>query len=148
MRSADFSNAPRAASAGALFVGATRYRGPRSVLHAMRAWPRLIRRLKASPGYCWHTFYVARPFTLGTIALFTDHEAMVAFARCDEHRELMVWATRGNRHATGGFIRVYGADARGYTNGRWRSEDATVHAIEHFTPVEGEDNGPLVDGGA
>jgi len=51
MRTTDFSAAPPLAQAGAMFVGATRYRGPRSIVTLSRAWFRMVRQMKRMQGY-------------------------------------------------------------------------------------------------
>lgn len=145
MRSSDFSKVPPVGKANAMFVGATRYRGPLSILHVTRRWRRLIKKLEQSPGYRWHRIYYEFPFTLGTIAFFDDAASLLRFARSEEHRELMMWVTTGDRHATGGYIRIYDARPQGYTNGVWRSEEPGMQHIERFTAVSGEHEGPLVE---
>ncbi|MEO3747949.1 DUF4188 domain-containing protein [Plantactinospora sp. B5E13] len=144
MRTRDFSRAPAPARAGAMFVGATRYRGPLAILRLWPVWIRMVRDLKRMSGYRWHTVYWEFPFTLGTIAFFADRDAMLRFARSRHHRRLMVWVTDGTRHATGGYIRLYTADPDGYTNGVWRAESTEMAHIPTFTPVGGEATGPAV----
>ena len=144
MRTTDFSRAPAPASAGALFVGATRYRGPLAIARLLPTWFRMVRDLKRMRGYCWHRVYWQFPFTLGTIAFFTDQDAMLRFARSRHHRALMVWVTDSRRNATGGFIRLYAAEPAGYSNGVWRAEANEMAPISHFTPLSSEDSGPAV----
>lgn len=144
MRTTDFSRAPAVARGGAMFVGATRYRGPLTLLRLLPRWLRMVRDLKRVRGYCWHHVYWQPPFTLGTIAAFTDRDAMLRFARTREHRALMSWVTDGRRNATAGFIRLYTADPGGYSNGRWRAEGDEMAAIDHFTPLSRESAGPPV----
>lgn len=144
MRTRDFSRAPAPARAGAMFVGATRYRGPLAILRLWPVWIRMVRDLKRMSGYRWHTVYWEFPFTLGTIAFFADRDAMLRFARSRHHRRLMMWVTDGTRHATGGYIRLYTADPDGYTNGVWRAESTEMAHIPTFTPVSGEATGPAV----
>ena len=106
-----------------MFVGATRYRGPRSIVMLSRAWFRMVRQMKRMHGYRWHKVYYEFPFTLGTIAFFSDRDALLNFARSRHHRDLMCWVTdHGTRNATGGYIRLYAAEPDGYTNGVWRAE--------------------------
>ncbi len=144
MRTTDFSKAPPQAQATAMFVGATRYRGPLSIIVLTFTWYRMLADLKRMRGYCWHKVYWEFPFTLGTLAFFTDRDAMLRFARSRYHRRLMVWVTDGTRHATGGYIRLYGAEPSGYSNGVWRAEAAVMAHIPTFTPLGGEKVGPPV----
>lgn len=145
MRTTDFSKAPPQGQATAMFVGATRYRGPLSILALAPAYARMVRDMKRMRGYRWHKVYWKFPFTLGTIAFFDDRDALLLFARSRHHRELMRWVTDGTKHATGGFIRLYGAEPEGYSNGVWRAEDGEMAHIETFTPLSTEDgDGPRV----
>ncbi|WP_419996524.1 DUF4188 domain-containing protein [Streptomyces boninensis] len=139
MRSTDFSRTPAPGQAGALFVGATRYRGPLSLLTLAPRWRRLVREMKRMRGYVWHRVYWRPPFTLGTIAFFTDRDELHKFARTPAHHDLMCWLTdHGTKRATGGYIRIYTADPHGYTNGIWRAEDGRLGHIDIFTPLTTE----------
>lgn len=144
MRTTDFSKAPPQARATAMFVGATRYRGPLSIITLTFTWFRMLRDMKRMRGYCWHKVYWEFPWTLGTMAFFTDRDAMLRFARSRHHRKLMVWVTDGKKNATGGYIRLYNAEPAGYSNGVWRAEGDTMAHIPDFTPVSGEEQGPPV----
>ncbi|GAA0959670.1 DUF4188 domain-containing protein [Virgisporangium aurantiacum] len=145
MRTDDFSNAPPMGQATAMFVGATRYRGPLSLIRLLPRWLRLVRQMKRMRGYCWHTVYWRYPFSLGTIAFFRDRDALLLFARGSAHRDLMCWVTdAGTRHATGGYIRLYNAEPAGYTNGVWRAEENVMRHIETFSPLSTERVGPAV----
>ncbi|MCC5575714.1 MULTISPECIES: hypothetical protein [Microtetraspora] len=144
MRTTDFSGAPPQARATAMFVGATRYRGPLSIITLSLTWFRLVRDMKRMRGYCWHKVYWEFPFTLGTLAFFTDRDAMMLFARSRHHRKLMRWVTEGTKNATGGYIRVYNAEPEGYSNGVWRAEGNTMAHIPTFTPLSSEETGPPV----
>jgi hypothetical protein len=145
MRTTDFSAAPPTAQATAMFVGATRYTGPRSMLRTIRTWGPMIRQMKRMSGYRWHTVYYRFPFTLGTIAFFADRDAMLRFARSRHHRDLMCWLTdEGAHNATAGFIRLYDAAPHGYSNGAWRAEDGSLGHEPTFTPLSTEDSGPAV----
>jgi hypothetical protein len=144
MRTTDFTNAPPQAQATAMFVGATRYRGPLSIVVLSFTWYRMLADLKRMRGYCWHRVYWQFPFTLGTFAFFTDRDAMLRFARSRYHRKLMIWVTDGNKHATGGFIRLYHAEPGGYSNGIWRAEANNMGHIPTFTPLASEEQGPPV----
>ena len=144
MRTTDFSAAPRQAQATAMFFGATRYRGPLAILALAPAYRRMVRDMKRMRGYCWHKVYWQFPFTLGTVAFFTDTDAMLRFARSRCHRQLMIWVTDGTKRATGGFIRLYTAGPDGYSNGVWRAEDGAMGHIGTFTPLAGEKHGPPV----
>ena len=101
---------PGLEDAGALFVGATRYRGPGSLLTLSRTWYPMIAKMKRMPGYRWHTVYWEFPFTLGTVAYFRSRDDLLAFARMPEHRRIMQWITDGTRNGTGGYIRLFVAD--------------------------------------
>jgi hypothetical protein len=143
MRTEDFSRAPAQAQATAMFVGATRYRGPRSIVVQSFTWFRMVRQMKRMRGYCWHRVYWQWPFTLGTIAFFRDRDAMLVFARSAHHRRLMCWITE-HGHSTAGFIRLYTADQSGYSNGVWRAEADGMAHIDTFTPLRHEMTGPPV----
>lgn len=144
MRTDDFSRAPAQARAGAMFIGATRYSGPLAVLRLYPRWRRMVRDLKRMTGYRWHTIYWEYPCTLGTIAFFTDRDAMLRFARSRHHRRLMQWVTDGTRNATGGYIRLFTAEPGGYANGIWRAEGNEMAHIPTFTPLSTETAGPAV----
>ncbi|QGQ20727.1 hypothetical protein GC089_17955 [Cellulomonas sp. JZ18] len=104
-------DAPRSggtpAQAGALFLGATRYRGPHAWAALSREWYPMVAAMRRMKGYVWHRVYWEPPFTLGTIAFFADRDALMLFARLPAHRRLMTWITRDRRHGTGGYIRVH-----------------------------------------
>ncbi|MEU7616390.1 DUF4188 domain-containing protein [Micromonospora rifamycinica] len=144
MRTRDFSRAPAQARAGAMFIGGTRYANPLVLLRLAPSWFRMVRDLRRMNGYCWHTVYWQFPLTLGTIAFFTDRDAMLRFARTRHHRRLMVWLTDGTRNATAGFIRLYTATPDGYANGTWRAEGPEMGHIDTFTPLGTETTGPAV----
>jgi hypothetical protein len=128
-----------------MFVGATRYRGPLALVRLLTRWLRMVRDLRRFRGYRWHRIYWEFPFTLGTIAFFTDREAMLRFARTRHHRELMQWVTDGSRrNATGGYIRLYAAEPAGYSNGVWRAEGDELAHVSHFTRLSHEESGPPV----
>lgn len=128
-----------------MFVGATRYRGPLALARLLPRWLRMVRDLRRFRGYCWHRIYWEFPFTLGTIAFFTDRDAMLRFARTRHHRELMQWVTDGSRrNATAGYIRLYAAEPGGYSNGGWRVEGDELAHIPQFTPLSQERSGPPV----
>lgn len=93
-------------TAGAVFVGATRYTGPLAWARLAPRWIRLVRQLRRMPGYSHHRVYYSPPFTLGTLGFFETHEDLMRFARTGEHRDLMSWVL-GERNARGGYIRVY-----------------------------------------
>jgi hypothetical protein len=131
-----------------MFTGATRYNGLRDWLILARRWGPFVKRMKAMPGYCWHKVYWEPPFTLGTLAYFETREDLLRMARTPEHRHLMRWVTGGTEHATAGFIRLFVADAHGYTNGIWRAEDQSMDHIETYTPLLGDDGPRRVDDAA
>lgn len=96
-------------SAGAVFVGATRYTSPLAWLRLGPRWRAMVAQMQAMPGYVHHQVYYDPPFTLGTIGYFRTRDDLMAFARLDVHRELMQWITDGTVNGTGGYIRVYEA---------------------------------------
>ena len=98
------------ARSGAMFLGATRYRGPHSWAVLSREWYPMVADMRRMRGYVWHRVYWEPPFTLGTLAFFTDRDALMLFARLPAHRRLMTWITRDRRHGTGGYIRVHLAE--------------------------------------
>jgi hypothetical protein len=138
MRTTDFSRVPAQGQATAMFLGATRYRSPLSILAMGRDWYRMVADMKRMRGYCWHKVYWQFPLTLGTVAFFTDRDALLRFARTRHHRRLMVWLTDGTQNATGGFIRLYAAEPDGYSNGIWRAEGNEMAHITTFTPLSSE----------
>ncbi|GAA1676965.1 hypothetical protein GCM10009765_27840 [Fodinicola feengrottensis] len=144
MRTTDFSQAPDKARATAMFIGATRYRGPGSIVSLSRTWFQLVRDMKRMRGYVWHHVYWEFPFTLGTIAFFEDREALLRFARSKHHRALMPWISDGKKNALGGWIRLYSAAESGYAQGIWRAEDGAMQHIDTFTPLGNETAGPPV----
>ncbi|MCU1476082.1 MAG: hypothetical protein JWQ64_775 [Subtercola sp.] len=92
--------------ARAMFVGATKYRGPRALLTLSRTWYPMIARMQKLHGYVWHTVYWQPPFTLGTLAFFATRDDLLSFARLPAHRQLMQWITRDTKNGTGGYIRL------------------------------------------
>lgn len=144
MRTTDFSQAPRIAQAGAMFVGGTRYTGPLAWARHARRYRAMVAQMRRTRGYCGHRTYWQPPFTLGTIAWFDTVDDLMLFARSGVHRELMEWVVDATRNATGGWIRVYTAQEEGYTNGVWRAEGNEMAHIATFTPVGRETQGPPV----
>jgi hypothetical protein len=144
MRTTDFSCAPAIGQATAQFVGATSFAGPRALVGLFRRWFPLERRLKQAPGYRGHRIWYRFPFTFGTIAFFSDRDALLRFARSPEHAEIMRWVmSPGN--ARGGFIRIWEVQPEGYSSGIWRAEPGNVlKGIDRFTPVGSEREGPPV----
>jgi hypothetical protein len=144
LRTEDFSFAPPIGQATAMFVGATQFRGPRSLLALVWRWRKLVPRMKSAPGYCGHRVWTRFPFTLGTIAFFSDRDALLTFARSPEHHEIMRWVMQpGN--AQGGFIRIWEVQPSGYSSGIWRAEGNVMKAIDSFTPLATEMHGPPVN---
>ncbi|PPF79437.1 DUF4188 domain-containing protein [Subtercola sp. Z020] len=90
-----------------MFVGATKYRGPRALVQLSRTWYPMVARMQTLRGYVWHTVYWEPPFTLGTLAFFASRDDLLSFARLPAHRTLMQWITRGTRNGTGGYIRLH-----------------------------------------
>jgi hypothetical protein len=92
------------------------------------------------------TRYSGPVATLGTIACFSDRDAMLKFARSRHHRDLMCWLTDDgdNRNATAGFIRLFTAEPHGYSNGAWRAEDGSMSHMPTWTPLSTETAGPPV----
>jgi hypothetical protein len=143
MRSTDFTHAPSIGQANAMFVGATCFSGPLAMMKLYTLWRPMVRRLRRHPGYCGHRVWYRFPFTVGTMAFFRDKQAMLKFARTPEHATLMKWVMEpGN--ARGGFIRLHEAMPSGYSSGIWRAEEPVMRAIDHFTPLPGEEAAPAV----
>lgn len=140
MRSTDFSRTQAPGSAGAVFVGLTRYRSPWTLILLAPRWRRMLREMRRMKGYVWHKVYWRGPLTLGTIAFFTDADELNKFARTPAHHELICWLTdNGTKRATAGFIRIYTADPHGYTNGSWHVEDiGTIGHMDNFNPLSTE----------
>lgn len=108
------TNVRPVADAGAMFIGATKYRGPKALVQLSRTWYPMVARMQTLRGYVWHTIYWEPPFTLGTLAFFATRDDLLSFARLPAHRTLMQWITRGTRNGTGGYIRLHLApEARG-----------------------------------
>ena len=145
MKTNDLSKVPPYGRANAVFVGATRYSGPRALLAHWPKWIRLRRRLKRAPGFCGHYLYYKFPFTFGQVVLFEEMDQMLRFARNKTHRELMSWIVEGEgKNANAGFIRLYEAHPGGsYANGLWSNEGARGYE-DHFTALSKETQGPLV----
>jgi hypothetical protein len=99
--------------------------------------------MKRSPGYRSHYVWYRFPFTFGTIAFFSDLDALLSFARSPEHASIMRWVMEPGS-ARGGFIRLYEARPQGYSSGIWRAEGNVMRAIDRFTPLQGEKQAPLV----
>ncbi|GAB95554.1 hypothetical protein BJY21_001094 [Kineosphaera limosa] len=95
------------ADSDAVFVGASRYRGPHSWAVLAPRWRRMTAQMARLPGYRTHRVYYALPFTLGTIGAFARLDDLLRFARSGEHRALMEWVTDGTRNASGGYIRIF-----------------------------------------
>ncbi|RFA07771.1 hypothetical protein B7R21_16045 [Subtercola boreus] len=93
--------------ARAMFIGATKYRGPRALVQLSRTWYPMVARMQPLRGYIWHTVYWEPPFTLGTLAFFATRDDLLSFARLPAHRTLMQWITRDTRNGTGGYIRLH-----------------------------------------
>ncbi|MCS5498959.1 hypothetical protein NY547_17045 [Cnuibacter physcomitrellae] len=96
--------------ASAMFIGATRYRGPRALRVLSRTWYPMVARMQGLTGYVWHRVYWEPPFTLGTLAFFRTRDDLLGFARLPVHRLLMQWITRDRRNGTGGYIRLHVAE--------------------------------------
>jgi hypothetical protein len=141
----DLSRVPLYGRANAVFVGATRYSGPRALLAHWPKWIKLRRRLRQAPGFCGHYVYYKFPLTFGQVVLFEDMDQMLRFARNKLHRELMSWVSQPDgRNANAGFIRLYDARPGGsYANGAWSAEGAAGYD-ERFSPTSKEVVGPPV----
>ncbi|MQY12643.1 hypothetical protein SRB5_27790 [Streptomyces sp. RB5] len=139
MRSTDFTRTPAPGQAGALFVGLTHYTGLWTLITLAPRWRRLLREMKRHRGYVWHKLYWRTPLQIGTMAFFTDADALNKFARGRAHHDLMCWLTDdGTRRARAGFVRIYTASPHGYTNGAWRAEDGSLGHIDTFAPLSTE----------
>ena len=144
MRTTDFSHAPSIGQAGAQFVGGTKFRHPLAIYGLYRHWRPMVKQLKKSSGYLGHHVWFGFPLTFGTIAFFTDRDALLTFARTPEHARLVEWVMQpGN--ARGGFIRLWESCPEGYSSGVWRAEPPHIlRAIDQFSPLQGELEPPLV----
>lgn len=140
MRSKDFSLTPPQGRAEAVFLGANRYRNPLAMLGQVRRWPKVAKGLKVAPGYLWHRSYFEFPDRIGLMVAFATRDDLMKYARTPEHREIMKWLIGGGEKAParGGFIRIFGAEEWGYTNGEFRAEDAQLGMIDSFTAVSDE----------
>jgi hypothetical protein len=143
MRTTDFSLAPDLGQANAEFVGGTNFTSLISLMELCTKWQALKKRLVKAPGYKGHRVWYRFPFVIGTIAFFADKDSLMAFARTPEHAEIMKWVMNPGK-ARGGFIRVYEALPHGYSSGVWRAEGNEMKAIENFSPLTSEGDGPPV----
>lgn len=143
MRSDDFSRAPRIARASAMVVVEVPHAGVMGWMRSVVRHRRVVRRLRRSEGYCGHRTYWRPRWVLGTVAWFATAADLERFARAGVHPQLTRWAREPGEVADAS-VAVYEADPQGYTNGVWRAEQDVLAAIEHFTPVRGETEGPPV----
>ncbi|TQL56075.1 hypothetical protein [Subtercola boreus] len=114
--------------ARAMFIGATKYRGPRALVQLSRTWYPMVARMQTLRGYVWHTVYWEPPFTLGTLAFFATRDDLLSFARLPAHRTLMQWITRDTRNGTGGYIRLHLAPGEAPADNAVAPEDSTPPA--------------------
>ena len=121
MFTGDFSKAPRAARGSYLFFGGTKYSGFGAIIQLIFVWTRVIRRMKASPGYLGHFIWYGFPFTFGNFSLWDSKQNMMAFARSPEHRAAIRWLVQP-RIGRGAFIRFFQGEPAGHTLGQWRAE--------------------------
>ncbi|MEE6294641.1 DUF4188 domain-containing protein [Georgenia wangjunii] len=155
MRTDDFSLVPRIGQAQAMFVSGARLASPLAWLrHALRHRA-AVAAMRKAPGHRGHRTYWQPPSTAGTIGWFATAEDLVRFARTGANPALAEWAATSSPGATSGvsagaagWVRVYAAEATGYTNGVWRAEGDVMAHIERFTPVGRETVGPPVRRGA
>lgn len=145
MRTTDFSAGPPQARAGAFFLGCNMYHSPVGMIRQLFRWPKVAAALRAFPGYLWHRSYYHFPLGIGLIVGFDDHEALKAFARTPEHREIMHWLVGtdepGRAPVKGGFIRILTAEEFGYANGPWHV-DGQLRMIDTFAPLPDEATPP------
>jgi hypothetical protein len=90
-----------------MFLGATKYTGPAAIIYQARIYFPMIAQMVKMRGYVWFTTYYVFPFTLGTLAFFSDRDDLIAFARMPGHRHLMQWITKDTRSGSAGFIRLH-----------------------------------------
>ena len=121
MLSKDFSHAPAYAQGTHVFFGGTAYSGIPSLVRLGCKWPRIARRMKASPGYRGHFIWYRFPFTIGNFSLWDTRADMMAFAQSAEHVAAVRWMVKPGV-ADAAFIRLLRADETGHTIGAWRSE--------------------------
>lgn len=117
----DFSQAPKAAQGNYMFFGGTSYTGLRSLLQLIFVWRRVVRRMKASPGYLDHFIWFRFPFTFGNFSIWDSKENMMAFARSPEHSGAIRWLVKPAT-ARGAFIRFLRVEPAGHSIGEWRAE--------------------------
>ncbi|MEE3922564.1 DUF4188 domain-containing protein [Micromonospora sp. BRA006-A] len=143
MRTRDFSRAPAQARAGAMFIGGTRYANPLVLLRLAPDWIRMVRDMRRMSGYCWHTVYWRFPLTLGTIAFFTDRDALLRrpYATPPQADDVAD-RRRAQRHRRvhPALHRLPGRLLQRRVAGRGRREGH----IERFTPLGAETTGPAV----
>lgn len=145
MRTTDFSRAPNIGQATAQFVGATNFKSPLALIELCMKWFALEKRMKEFDGYRGHQVWYRWPMIIGTIAFFKDKDALLAFARTPEHADIMKWVMLPGK-ANGGFIRFYEVQEHGYSSGCWRAEEGhELKAIDRFTPLKTETQGPPVE---
>jgi hypothetical protein len=90
-----------------MFLGATKYTGPAAIIYQARIYFPMIAQMVKMRGYVWFTTYYVFPFTLGTLAFFSERDDLIAFARMPGHRHLMQWITKDTRSGSAGFIRLH-----------------------------------------
>lgn len=145
MRAHDFSGIPvPQGHTGAVFVGMNEYRRPWHLAEQVLVWLPLVRRLKKTPGYLWHLSYFRPPLRIGLVVGFESRDALLEFARTDEHHAIMHWlvgtdSESGARPADpdsapvkAGFIRILEADPVGYVSGPWRADEDKLELIQHW----------------
>lgn len=135
----DFSRAPSASRADAVFYGGTQYSGFRSMVGLLWQWRRVRRTMTESEGYLGHHIWYRFPFTFGTVSFFATQQQMMTFARSLQHKRAARWMYEPGV-SDGSFFRILTPQPNGYTNGIWsadpdRSEpNAAVHAAEDNPP--------------
>lgn len=147
MRTADFSAAPRMAQAGVMLTAGHRFASVREVARAAPAWRRVLLDVRRSPGYAGHRVYVEPPRTLGLVAWFDSVDAVTQLLGASAHAWFFDPDTGGDRESgegRRGFVRLFAADASGYSNGVWRAEAPVMGLEGRFTPLSTETQAPTV----
>jgi phenylacetate-CoA ligase len=117
----DFSKAPAAARAGAIFYGGTQYSGVRSMIGLFRHWRRVRKTMMRSDGYLGHHIWYRFPFTFGTVSFFESQRQLMEFPRAGQHQRAEHWMYLPGV-AEGAFFRLLTPGPAGYTHGIWSAD--------------------------
>ena len=117
----DFSKAPKFAQGTHMFYGGSNYTGLRALIQLYFTWRRVVRRMKASPGYMGHFVWYKFPLGIGNFSIWDSYDNMMRFAQSSEHRKAVAWLVKPGT-ANGAFIRFCEIGAEGHSIGGWRAE--------------------------